>query len=64
MKTQKQKVLAMLKKWTSAYDCLQKGGGMRLAAHVHALKFDGYEIEDKWHFTNDFKIYRLKTAKK
>ena len=60
MKTQKQKVLAMLKNWTSALDCLQKGGGMRLAAHVHALKFDGYDIEDRQVTGKTWKLYRLK----
>ena len=60
MKTQKQKVLAMLKNWTSAYDCLQKGGGMRLAAHVHQLKYEGYNIEDIQVHGKPWKLYRLK----
>jgi hypothetical protein len=60
MKTQKLKVLALLKNWLSPLDCLQKGGGMRLAAVVHQLKKEGCDIEDKWHFTHDYKIYRLK----
>jgi biotin operon repressor len=64
MKTQKQIVLSLLKNWTSALDCFKKGGGMRLAAHIHALKYDGYDIESKWHVTGDFKIYRLKPSKK
>lgn len=58
--TQKETVLALLQNWLSALDCLQKGGGMRLAAVVHQLKKEGHDIESKWNFSHEFVIYRLK----
>lgn len=60
MKTQKEKVLAMLKNWTSPLRCLQKGGGMRLSAHIYQLKAEGYEIEDLYPDGAKYKLYRLK----
>jgi Helix-turn-helix domain len=64
MQTQKQTVLKLLKNWLSPIDALNKAGCFRLAAVVHTLKSEGYDIEAKWHFTHDFKIYRLNPAKK
>ena len=64
MKTQKQIVLSLLKNWLSPIDALNKAGCFRLAAVVFTLKSEGYDIEDKWHYTHDFKIYRLKPSQK
>jgi hypothetical protein len=60
MKTQKQRVLALLKNWTSAIQALQKCGTMRLASYVHMLKSEGYDIEDYTPAGKTWKVYRLK----
>lgn len=60
MKTQKQKVLKLLKNWTSALTALEKCGTMRLASYIHMLKADGYEFEDYTPEGKHFKFYRLK----
>jgi hypothetical protein len=59
MKTQKQRILKALKKWISAMECFQQTGSMNLTTRVSDYRKLGYIIEDKWHVSRDFKIYKL-----
>ena len=58
-------VLLMRKKFISSLDALNLAGTMRLAAYVHALRQDGYNIISKWNdeSTKDYKLYKIVKSK-
>ena len=58
--TQRQRILKALKRWISGAEAFQQAGTLKLSTRVGELRKLGYDIEDKWHFTGDFKIYRLR----
>jgi hypothetical protein len=62
--TQHQRILKALKRWISGAEAYEQAGTLKLSTRVGELKKLGYDIESKWHFTNDFKIYRLKPKQK
>jgi hypothetical protein len=62
--TQRQRILKALKRWISGAEAYEQAGTLKLSTRVGELKKLGYDIESKWHFTNDFKIYRLKPKQK
>lgn len=59
-KTQRQRILKALKRWISGIEAFEQAGTMKLATRVGELRKLGYDIESKWHVSQDFKIYRLK----
>lgn len=62
--TQRARILKALKRWISGIEALEQAGTMKLSTRVGDLRKLGYDIESKWHFSNEFKIYRLKPSKK
>jgi hypothetical protein len=62
--TQRQRILKALKRWISGAEAYEQAGTLKLSTRVGELRKLGYDIESKWHFTNDFKIYRLKPKQK
>ena len=58
--TQRQRILKALKRWISGIEAFEQAGTLKLATRVGELRKLGYEIESKWHVSQDFKIYRLK----
>jgi biotin operon repressor len=58
--TQRQRILKALKRWISGAEAYEQAGTLKLSTRVSELKKLGYDIESKWHFTHDFKIYRLR----
>jgi hypothetical protein len=62
--TQRQRILKALKKWISGAEAYEQAGTLKLSTRVGELRKLGYLIEDKWHFTHNFKIYRLKPSQK
>jgi hypothetical protein len=51
-------IKATKKKWISPLDCLQLGGGMKMATRVGELRKAGYVFLDKWHPSKKFKLYK------
>jgi Helix-turn-helix domain len=62
--TQRQRILKSLKRWISGAEAYEQAGTLKLSTRVGELKKLGYDIESKWNFSNDFKIYRLKPKQK
>ena len=62
--TQRARILKALKRWISGIEALEQAGTMKLSTRVGELRKLGYLIDDKWHVTGDFKIYRLRPSKK
>ena len=62
--TQRQRILKALKRWISGIEAFEQAGTLKLATRVGELRKLGYDIESKWHYSMDFKIYRLKPSKK
>lgn len=58
--TQRQRILKALKRWISGIEAFEQAGTLKLATRVGELRKLGYDIESKWHASQDFKIYRLK----
>lgn len=52
-------VIQALHKWISPLDALHKAGTMKLSTRVSELRAKGYIIEDRWHESRKFKMYRL-----
>ena len=61
--TQRQRILKALKRWISGLDAFEQAGTMKLSTRVGELRKLGYDIESKWHFLGEYKIYRLKPKK-
>ena len=59
MMTQYQLIVEALHKWISPLDALHKAGTMKLSTRVGELRSKGYIIEDRWHESRKFKMYRL-----
>jgi hypothetical protein len=62
--TQRSRILKALKRWISGLEALEQAGTMKLSTRVGELRKLGYDIEDKWHVSGSFKIYRIKPSKK
>jgi hypothetical protein len=62
--TQRQRILKALKRWISGAEAYEQAGTLKLSTRVGELKKLGYDIESKWHYSMDFKIYRLKPKQK
>jgi biotin operon repressor len=58
--TQRQRILKALKCWISGAEAYEQAGTLKLSTRVSELKKLGYDIESKWHYSMEFKIYRLK----
>jgi hypothetical protein len=52
-------IVQALHKWISPLDALHKAGTMKLSTRVGELRAKGYIIEDRWHESRKFKMYRL-----
>jgi hypothetical protein len=52
-------VIQALNKWISPLDALHKAGTMKLSTRVGELRAKGYIIEDRWHESRKYKMYRL-----
>ena len=63
--SQRKQVLERLQRgWTSPLDALRDCGSMKLATRVGELRRAGHVIEDQWHKSKKYKIYRfVKTSK-
>ena len=61
--TQRARILKALKRWISGAEAFEQAGTLKLSTRVGELRKLGYDIESKWHFSNDFKIYRLRPKK-
>lgn len=60
MKTQKQKIIECLKQgWKSPLDALYEAGTMKLSTRVSELRHEGYKINDVWHESGNYKLYRM-----
>lgn len=58
--TQTQKIIKRLKQgWTSPLEALNFAGTMKLSTRVGELRKAGYLIQDEWHVSRKFKIYRI-----
>lgn len=59
--TQRTKIILCLRqgKWISPLDALREAGTMKLATRVGELRAAGYLIEDKWHESRQYKLYRM-----
>jgi hypothetical protein len=58
--TQAQKIIKRLKQgWTSPLEALHFAGTMKLSTRVSELRKAGYLIQDQWHVSRKFKIYRI-----
>jgi hypothetical protein len=62
--TQRQRILKALKRWISGAEAYEQAGTLKLSTRVGELRKLGYSIEDKWHYSMEFKIYRLKPKQK
>ena len=59
MMSQYELIVIALSKWISPLDALHKAGTMKLSTRVGELRSKGYIIEDRWHESRKFKMYRL-----
>jgi len=59
MMSQYELIVIALSKWISPLDALHKAGTMKLSTRVGELRAKGYIIEDRWHESRKFKMYKL-----
>ena len=63
MKKVKKDILVniMSQRFISSLEALRLAGTMRLAAYVHSLRQEGYNIISKWNddVTKDYKLYKI-----
>lgn len=59
--SQKAKIIECLSKgkWKSPVDALKEAGTMKLATRVGELRRQGYKINDIWHESGKYKLYKL-----
>jgi len=58
--TQYERIIQCLKNgWISPLDALKEAGTMKLSTRVGELRRDGLNIQDKWHESHQFKLYRM-----
>jgi hypothetical protein len=57
--SQYQLIVQALHKWISPLDALHKAGTMKLSTRVGELRAKGYIIEDRWHESRKYKMYKL-----
>jgi hypothetical protein len=58
--TQRQRILKALKRWISGAEAYEQAGTLKLSTRVGELRKLGYLIDDKWHYSGEFKIYKLR----
>ena len=60
--SQKAKILECLSRgWKSPLDALHEAGTMKLATRVGELRHQGYKINDIWHESGKYKLYKLES---
>ena len=58
--SQKTKIIECLRGgWKSPLDALKEAGTMKLATRVGELRHAGYKIDDIWHESGKYKLYKL-----